>query len=386
MKKLLFIIIHVLLLHEISAQTFTQFITQVNSSDKIVKQNVIDSFMTATKQFPITEDSLAHFIYQGVGNKVSIGGDFNNWNPRNGQMTNVIGTNLWHRTEIFKNNSRLEYKIVIDETSWILDELNTLSSKGGFGVNSEIRMPKFISPEEIKYFSNILHGTIKDTVLFSKQLDNTRKITIYLPPKYSESNDFYPVILVHDGEEYLRIAKMNNILDFLISRKMIQPVIAVFVPGVNRSAEYLDKDVKRYTTFIIEEVMQMVDSKFRTKELPDDRLVMGSSAGANIALWIAMNHFDSFGNVGAFSPYIKADIIEHFQNSKKMNLKLFILHGSYDHLPQIHSSVNNFTKVLDNKSYKYNYLELPESHNYGFWRAYIDDLLIYSFPYDPTSY
>ncbi|MCP5062154.1 MAG: hypothetical protein GY936_06805 [Ignavibacteriae bacterium] len=362
------------------AQTFRDFLSNLDSTEITYRQFKIDSFMNSMSQFPITEDTLAHFVYKGSGANPSVAGDFSQWDPQFGHMINVNGTDFWYRTEIFKSNARLEYKIVFDKNTWTVDSLNFFVATGGFDINSELRMPNYIPPKEINFYSDIIHGTIIDTVLYSNHLKNSRNISIYLPPKYSETKNNYSIVLVHDGEEYIRLAKMNNILDYLISRNMIQPVIVVFVPAVNRSSEYVDNGIDSFKTFIIEDVMEMVDSKYRTKKQPEDRLVMGSSAGANIALWIAMNHSDSFGIVGVFSPYIKSEIIEHFQNSKKTEMRLFILHGSYDHLQQIHSSVNNFLQILDYKSYQYNYLELPESHNYSFWRAHIADLLRFAFP------
>lgn len=80
--------------------------------------------------------------------------------------------------------------------------------------------------------------------------------------------------------------------------------------------------------------------------------------------------------MGAFSPFVEDDILEHFSGSDSIDPNIYILHGKYDHIDAIHESVHSFLSILKNKSAKYVYKEYPDSHSYGFWKAHIDDLLI----------
>lgn len=55
-------------------------------------------------------------------NRVSVGGTFNNWNYQRGDMVNKEG-NVWE-IELSIPKGRHLYKIVLDDTEWILDPLN----------------------------------------------------------------------------------------------------------------------------------------------------------------------------------------------------------------------------------------------------------------------
>lgn len=358
------------------AQSFEEFINEVNALPQGDRQSKVDSFLQATSAFPLTEENRAHFIYSGTGNNLSVPGDFSGWNPANAPMTKIEGTNFWYRTEIFENEARLDYKFVYNGNTWILDPRNPFFAPGGFGNNSELRMPDYIPPIEIEYNPSIPHGTFEDTTFYSTNLNNSRQIRVYLPPGYYDSKIYYPTALVHDGLEYISFARANNVIDYLLSENLADPVIGIFVPPVNRTPEYISSDIEEFTSFIVDEVIPWIDRKYRTLTNPAFRAVMGSSAGGNISLWLGMNHPEIFGNIAAFSPYIDPEILSFFENSPRLELKIYMIHGSYDHIDVIHQSIDAFLPILDNKQYEYLNEEYPEGHSYGFWRAHLDDALI----------
>ncbi len=380
MKKSLLLTILISLNLIVSAQTFEDFINYLNNIPTGNRQEVVDSFLVTNQTYPLTEDTLAHFIYSGTGNNLAVPGDFSGWDPTEAPMINITGTNFWYGTFIFENDARLDYKFVKNGSTWLLDPRNPYTAPGGYGDNSELRMPQYIPPPEIGYYPNIPHGSVEDTSFYSTNLSNTRTIKVYLPPGYDQSTDSYPLVLVHDGLEYISFAKMDNAMDYLISEEKIIPTIAVFVPPVDRTPEYVDAKQDAFTSFIIDEVMPWINSKYRIINEPNANAVIGSSYGGNISLWIGMNHPDVFGHVGAFSPYIEDEILMTFNNSPMLDLRIYMNHGSYDHLGAIHQSVNAFLPILEDKEYDYEYGEYPEGHSYGFWRAHVDDALEFFFP------
>ena len=123
------------------SQTFKDILVQVHISPTAERQAMVDSFMQANSSFPITEDSLVHFVYQGSATSVAVPGDFSGWDPSNAPMGTIAGTDFWYRTDIFDHSARLDYKYVINGTSWIFDPRNPHRAPGGFGDNSELRMP-----------------------------------------------------------------------------------------------------------------------------------------------------------------------------------------------------------------------------------------------------
>ena len=170
MKHLIFTLIFFLSSLTYSQSQFQQFIDHVNSlGDPIAKQAAVDSFMTYARSMgiPFIEDSTANFIYIGTPNSVSVPGDFNGWNMNVWPMIKLSQTNFWYRSENFELDARLDYKFVLNGSTWILDPENPHTCQGGFGQNSELSMPLYVQPWEINYNPNILHGTVVTKVVYS---------------------------------------------------------------------------------------------------------------------------------------------------------------------------------------------------------------------------
>ncbi len=362
------------------AQTFNDFLGRVLSAPDSERTAIVDSFMLAVPRFPFVEfDTLCHFLYRGSAATVTVPGDANNWDPGGFPMTRLLTTDLWYFTRAFEPDARLDYKFVLNGTAWILDPRNPFQVSGGFGPNSELRMPAYIPAPEILYYPSIPHGTLRDTVFFSATLGNSRTVRVYTPPSYQSSTDSFPVILFHDGLEYVSLANANNVMDYLIAHDRIMPVIGVFVPPVNRTAEYAGAQMDQFTTFIVHELMPVIDARYRTRRDPAYRATLGASNGGNISLWIGYSHPETFGNIAAQSSNIVTEVASGFQSSPRLNLQLYMDLGTYD-IPQLIPLVRSFIPILQLKGYPYRYEEYHEGHSWGNWRAHIDNALEMFFP------
>jgi enterochelin esterase family protein len=299
-------------------------------------------------------------------------------------MSRLSTTDLWYCTRVFESDARLDYKFVLNGGTWILDPRNPLTVNGGFGPNSELRMPTYIPAPEIQYYPGIPHGTLRDTTYFSTNLGNSRTIRIYTPPGYESSSDSFGIILFHDGLEYVTLAQANNVIDYLISQNRIKPVIAIFVPPVNRVAEYRTTQINQFSSFITSEIIPYVDSRFRTRHSAEQRAVVGASDGGNITLWLGLYYSNVFGNVAAQSSNIVSTISSGFQNGPMLNLKLYLDLGTYD-IGQLIPLVRNFIPILQSRGYTYQYHEYHEGHSWGNWRAHVDNALEMFFPPTPVA-
>lgn len=379
------VLIFFTLISNLTAQTFEEFCSRVKSAPEAQRTALVDSFMNAVSAFPFIEnDSLAHFIFLGPASRVNVPGDANNWNPAGFPMTRLATTNLWYRTEKFESDARLDYKFVIDGSRWILDPENPRQVTGGFGPNSELSMPAYIQPDEIKFLGGIPHGSLRDTTFFSAHLGNSRTVRIYLPPFYERNTQRYPVILFHDGLEYVSLAKANNVIDYLIWQNRIQPILAVFVPPVNRTPEYVGRKQNAFTAFIVEELMPWVDGRYRTRKEPENRALLGASNGGNIALWIGLNHPEVFGKIAAQSSNVEQSIRTGFQNRSKLDLQFYLDLGTYD-IPLLIPRVKELVSILQSRGYPVQYFEFHEGHSWGNWRAHIDHALMQFFPSNASS-
>jgi len=379
MKSILLCFILLLSSGSVVAQDFTTLEARINSAPESRRQFMVDSFLTLVGDFPHFEnDTTVYLLYHGSANEVSVAGDANGWNEENSPLKRLSTTDLWYRMERYESDARLDYKLVVDK-QWILDPRNPYTVSGGFGPNSELRMPAYEPPTEIIPQNAIPHGRLVDTTFSSSALGNSRPVRIYLPPGYDQSSSGCPLVLFHDGLDYITLARATDVMDNLIHDGRIPPLIAVFVPPVNRTAEYAGSSIDDYARFIARTVIPAIDGSYRTLQNPASRAVIGSSNGGNIALYLAMTYPDVFGNAGAQSSNIIGDIFMGFRDGAQLPLRRIYLDlGTYD-IPILIPLVRSFIPILQSRGYTYRYNEVHEGHSWGSWRARIDDMLEYFF-------
>jgi enterochelin esterase-like enzyme len=363
-------------------QSFQSFLNRVTALPANQRTAVVDSFMHAVPAVPFVEaDTIAHFLYRGTASSVTVPGDANYWSPTSLPMNTIAGTNFWYCTKVFEADARLDYKFTINTSNWILDPLNPNQVMGGFGPNSEIRMPKFLPAPEISYDPGIPHGTFHDTSYPSASLGEARKVRVYLPPGYASSSDSFPMVLFHDGLDYWNLAQANNILDNCIAHGTMKPVVAVFIPASSlyRHQEYAGSRIAKFSAFIVAEVMPYLRQHYRILSDAASHATVGSSDGGDISLFLGFFYPDVFGNVAAQSSNIIDTIYSRARSSQRLNLNIYCDLGTYD-IPELVPLVRNFIPVIAGKGYPHIYHEYHEGHSWGNWRAHISKALTWFFP------
>lgn len=363
------------------------FVNRIKTAQYQERSAIIDSFLTAHPVLPlIEEDSVCQFLYLGNANSVNCAGDANRWNIDISKMTRLSSTDLWYYTDVYEPDARLEYKFVLNGTNWIVDPRNPQKSLGGYE-NSEVAMPAYVYAPEMVFQPDIPHGTIKDTTIFSVKLNNSRKISVYLPASYDPAGlDTFNIVLFHDGLEFIEFAKAQHSLDYLIYHKLIEPVIGIFIPAVNRNEEYFGPQVDSYSEFIVNELLPYIDNKYRTKLNPQNRATIGISLGGNIALWIMHKYPHDFGNAASHSGNIGKNTSEAYNTitPEIRNHKLYIDAGTYD-LGGFLDISKNFSQLLEAKGYNYHFNIWHEGHNWSNWGSHLDLVLQYFFPGSAVS-
>lgn len=389
--KMKFVLLFLLILSanlSFSQSNFNGFISYVNSlSDSVQKSSAIDSFINHHKniRIPLVEDSWAIFLYKGNINTVSIAGDFTGW-AANQSFVKVPNSNFFYYKKTFENNARLDYKLVLNGSTWILDPYNPNRVSGGYGPNSELAMPDYIQPWEINYNPNIQHGNLITTSISSVYTSKTYQVYVLLPASYNSNlNKRYATVYFQDGSEYITLGSGVNVIDNLIAANKIEEVIGVFVKPTNRNDEYAGNLRTQYQQFFVNELVPRIDSLYRTIDSSSKRLVLGDSFGGNISALITFNYPEVFGLCGLHSAAFWPNNYEAYNlimNSPKKNIRYTSVWGTYE---SIYQNLRPFRDTLLSRGYDYHWSELPEGHSWGLWRANIDFLLEYFFPSSGTS-
>jgi len=132
---------------------------------------------------------------------------------------------------------------------------------------------------------------------------------------------------------------------------------------------------------LINEIIPMIDKKFRTLTDREHRAIAGLSMGANQTMRIIMNNLDKFASYGGFSGtsnYPSSDEINvetflngAFKNGQELNkkFKVFWLGLGTKEPDPFPGSVGAFRKMMDKQGIKYVYYESPgTAHEWLTWR------------------
>ncbi len=390
MKKniIIFLLLVVANITLFSQTQFQQFINRVNSvNDVNLKTTIVDSFMVVARSsgIPFIEGNTANFIYRGSANTVSIAGDMTGWDANIAKCTKLSGTNFFYFSQGYEMNARLDYKIVLNGSNWVLDPENPRTCPGGYGPNSELAMPQFIQPWEIRPNTFAQQFTTETKVFHSNTLNRNYTINILLPPGYNTSSESYQTVYFQDGSDYLNLCSAKNILTNLLDSNKIKKVIGVFVTPTNRNDEYAGNNRFLYAESFVNEIVPYIDANYRTLANKYERLVLGDSFGGNISALIAYKYPEVFANCGlhsaAFWPY-DYEVYKMIANGEKKDIKIYSAWGTYESL---FINLRNFTDSLNSKGYVNATNELPQGHSWGLWRSTLDEILMYFFPADPVS-
>ncbi|MBC8376697.1 MAG: T9SS type A sorting domain-containing protein [FCB group bacterium] len=352
------------------------------------KQSLIDSFMTQARQgsIPIIDDSLVTFIHLSNEENVAIGGDFNNWAASfKRPIHHVDSTNLWYYQQVFEQNARFDYAFFIDG-EFVRDRENPRPATGYINAASELAMPDYVHPWEIEFIESVPEGRLETVLLeyFANDIDKSYRVSTYLPAGYDSLKEGgYPVVYFQDGSGYLSQsgARVKNTINNLVFYQEIEPIISVYVNPYNRGLEYLMGQKDTYAEFFARHLTAHIDSLYNTIESPEGRLVVGPSYGGNISAYIAYQYSDIFGNCGlnsaAFRP--SYDVFRLLADGPPKNVDFYAIWGTYEH--PIHLDLRALRDILLGKGYTFKWAEYPEGHNWGFWRATVDDILKYFYPF-----
>jgi enterochelin esterase-like enzyme len=237
---------------------------------------------------------------------------------------------------------------------------------------------------------DVPHGLVSENIYFSKLTNSFRRCFVYTPAEYIQyPQKRYPVLYLQHGSfedetGWASQGKAGLILDNLIAGGKAVPMIIVMDNGYAYKSQNGDSNARPASAFeevLINEVIPMIDSKFRTLPDRDNRAIAGLSMGANQTMRIIMNHLDKFSSYGGFSGtsnYPTSNEINvdtfldgAFKNGESLNkqFKVFWLGLGTKEPNPFPASVGAFRKMMDKQGIKYIFYESPgTAHEWLTWR------------------
>src|SRR5690606_4765166 len=174
---------------------------------------------------------------------------------------------------------------------------------------------------------------------------------IYSPAEHGQNpQKRYPVLYLQHGSfedetGWSSQGKAGLILDNLIAEGKAVPMIIVMDNGYAykpQTSENTGRPVSVFEDLMINEIIPMIDSRFRTIADREHRAIAGLSMGANQTMHIIMNNLDKFASYGGFSG------TSNYPSSDEINVQTF-LSGAFNNGDALNKKLRVFRLGLGNK-------------------------------------
>ena len=359
---------------------------------RLLSREELEQFLR-THSFPLVEQENVTFVWRGEAERVHL----RHWIyglPSSQPLRRIEGSDLWYLSLALPVGSRVEYKFEVYRgggVELVTDPLNTHVATDPMGTNSVVHAPGYEVPDYTLFDPNARPGKIETVVLASESFGEPRAIQVYLPARFRPTRR-YPLLVVHDGTDFLRYASLKTVLDNLIHRLEIPPLIAALTDSPRRLIEYADD--ARHARFLAAELVPAMEARYPLARTRDARCLLGASFGAVASLSAAWRHPGVFGNLallsGSFAfTYIGAhdrgpvfDPVVEFVNSFRAkpgrpSERVFLACGIYESLIYYNRSMY---PLLQATGMSVRLTEVRDGHNWENWRDRLREGLSWLMP------
>jgi enterochelin esterase family protein len=347
----------------------------------------------AQRSFPLVDPQGVTFVFHGEAEQVLLRCWISGL-PATQPFERLPDAPLWFLHLELPPGSRLEYKFEVvrgGHGEWIVDPLNPVTATDPFGANSVCQGWGYARPDWTETDPQARRGSIDELRMASEALGDTRNVQIYLPARFRRSRR-YPLLIVHDGLDYQRYAALGTVLDNLIHRLEVAPLVVALTQSPDRLREYGADD--RHARFVAEEVLGALRRAVPLEDTTETRCLMGASFGAVASLHAAWRHPGTFGglllqsgsfafsDIGSHRRGPVFDPVARFVNALRAGTgrpadRIYMSCGVYESLIYENRSL---LPLLRDRGAEVRYDEARDAHNWENWRDRLRAGLSWLFP------
>lgn len=357
-------------------------------------RQILKRFIRANT-FPIVEeDTATFFFYDGHAADAVV---LRHWVfglSSDQPFMRLPGTDAFFLALQLPPKGRVEYKLEVHrhgERRWVRDPLNPRQAFDPFGSNSVCPMPGYRAPSWSLPDPHARQGRLAAFSFRSQTYGDERTVRVYLPYEY-HPHRAYPLVICHDGSDYLRFAGIKNVLDNLITRHELLPVIVAFIDGHDRNREFGADP--RQPTYLVHELLPALQGRYKLIDDPRARGLMGASFGGVSSLYCGWNHPGTFGQLLLQSgSFVFTDVGGHgrgplwdpvvgFVNAfrrdpARIDARVFMSCGTFESLIAYNRAL---VPLMRQAGLAVRFREAHDGHNWIAWRDQLRDGLTWLFP------
>lgn len=352
----------------------------------------IDRFIAASS-FPLVDGKDVTFVYRGEADSINLRCWVSGLDTAQ-PLQPIAGTDLWAATIEWPKGSRVEYKLEVIHNGHrhlILDPLNPVIAHDPFGANSVCQAFGYERPGWTLPDPDARQGALQSRQLFSRAFNQKRDLQVYLPATFRK-NRRYPLLIVHDGLDYLKYADFKVVLDNLIHNLAIPSLVVAMTQSPDRLKEYSGND--QHARFLAEDLLPFMAKHYPLRDEARSRGILGASFGGVASLHAAWKYPQLFGNLllqsGSFAfsdlgRHKRSEVFDpvvKFMNAFRENpgmpaSKIYMSCGIYESLIYENRSL---VPRLQAQGIDVRFEEARDAHNWENWRDRLSSGLSWLYP------
>ena len=354
----------------------------------------VDRFL-GRHEVPIVEGARCTFLYRGEADAVFLAQRIVGL-PELLPLRRLRGTDLWYLVLELPEGSRVNYQLEVrrgDHVERMNDPLNEKLSYSPVGTSSVCFGYGYESPEWTMPDPDARPGELVEMTVRSRAFRRDCPVQVYLPARFRRTAS-YPLLVVHDGPDFLQYAAAKTVLDNLIHRLDVAQTVVAFVQPQDRLTEYANSTA--HARFLSSDLLPLLETELPLAARPSARCLLGSSFGAVASLSAAVRNPDLYGSlvlmsgsfvftdIGAadhgggavFDPVVKF-VNKYRSRPTRVTDRMFVSCGVYEPLIVPNRSM---VPVFESAGMTVRYVEARDGHNWENWRDRLRDALSWVFP------
>ena len=252
--------------------------------------------MLAENRVPLVEGPACTFLFRGQADDVAVEHAVTGL-PMPLPLKRLRRSDLWYATIELPPGSRVEYRMLVrhgDNVDNILDPLNPESVTGPASTMSVLRAQGYETPWWALPNPAAVPGELTQITLRSRALRRDAHLSVYTPARMRRENRL-PLLVVHDGNDFLQHGAFATVLDNLKDRRLMADTVVAFSQPGDRLKEYGDSAA--HSRFLTAELVPALEERLPVRGDPAGRVLAGASFGAIAALSAAVHAPGFYGGL-----------------------------------------------------------------------------------------
>jgi enterochelin esterase-like enzyme len=353
----------------------------------------VDAFL-AGRTVPIVEGSRCTFLYRDEADAVLLAQRVVGL-PGRIPLRRVHATDLWYLVLELPEGSRLDYQFEVRrgaDVERVNDPLNEHLSHSPMGASSACFAHGYAVPEWTLPDPDARPGELVEITVPSRALRGDQRVTVYLPARFRRTTT-YPLLVVHDGGDFLTYAAAKTVLDNLVHRLDVAECVVAFLHPTDRLVEYANSAA--HSRFLTAELVPHLEAAYPLVGQRSGRCLLGASFGAVASFGAAYRAPTAYGSLVLMSgSFVHTDIgtdhgedpvfdpIVRFVNRyrerpRRVADRLWVGCGVYEPLIASNRSI---VPTFEQAGMGVRFVETRDGHCWDNWRDMLRDALSWVYP------